>query len=361
MRRSITALATFATCASAATNITESLVQLCTVANSEASLPTDGIAGITMVPSLKSANIYNATDSVLGGGGGQAYLLSTDPLGGLIYGAVGGMTSAGYDNANSAYDEAALLANETINWPATMTRPLVLVSASAKLPVAPLLTNERKMELDSWVLDIPSTGSEYIVKLIELLNIDNLLSIDNVIYDTMIEWMNTGMAKYYDSLQTTLPDLTPCQSSKGKLLHYHSESDPSIPTTSSVHYWQSFRSVMYPDLSEDDSLAALADLYQFYLIPGATHCGANTLQPDGLYPKDNIHTMIDWVEKGIKPTALNTTVGGGAVEGDAVSLCQWPTRPLFHSNTSSGFDCVNDARFIEAWTYSFPAFKIPVY
>lgn len=71
MRHSVTALATFATGASAATNITESLVQLCTVANVKAALPADGtFAGITMVPSLTSANVvYNATDSVLGGGG----------------------------------------------------------------------------------------------------------------------------------------------------------------------------------------------------------------------------------------------------------------------------------------------------
>ena len=31
------------------------------------------------------------------------------------------MISAGYDNANSAYDEVALLANGTIDWPATVS------------------------------------------------------------------------------------------------------------------------------------------------------------------------------------------------------------------------------------------------
>lgn len=50
---------------------------------------------------------------------------------------------------------------------------------------------------------------------------------------------------------------------------------------------------MYPDMSEDESLAALSDWYQFYLIPGAAHCGANNLQPDGPYPQDNMYTMID--------------------------------------------------------------------
>ncbi|TEY63540.1 hypothetical protein BOTCAL_0154g00080 [Botryotinia calthae] len=437
MRRSITALATFATSASVATTITESLVQLCTDANVKAALPADGtFAGITMVSSLTSANVvYNAADSVLGGEGttgpwthcnatvyythtgsndsvfisyalpapsafknrfyvqgGQAYSLSSDPLGGLTYRAVEGMTSAGYDSANSAFDEAALLGNGTINWPATymfgyqaigemtiigkaLTKAIYdiarqgmsqvqrwgeeydgaitgapafrygqqqtahmfpadveqtlhyypppckldqivtaiiaaylcslefdfssivgqsyycaaqnstslgfgfskrqvagssttyqpaqngIVSAEGVAVVktiynglfnskgqraylswqidAELSDAETQYDSDSnsWVIDTPSTGGEYVAKLIGFLNIDNLASIDNVTYDTMVEWMNTGMIKYYDSLQTTLPDLTPFQSSGGKLLHYHGESDPSIPTAPSVHYW----------------------------------------------------------------------------------------------------------------------------
>ena len=92
----------------------------------------------------------------------------------------------------------------------------------------------------AWELDIPPTGGEYVTKFIQLLNIDNLDNLDNldnVTYDTLVEWMNIGFVRYYDSLQTTLPDLTPFQSSGGKMIHYHGESDPSIPSASSVHYW----------------------------------------------------------------------------------------------------------------------------
>ncbi|KAM0123580.1 hypothetical protein ACHAP3_011029 [Botrytis cinerea] len=39
---------------------------------------------------------------------------------------------------------------------------------------------------DSWVFGIPSTGGKYVAKLIELLKIDNLPSIYNVTYDTMV-------------------------------------------------------------------------------------------------------------------------------------------------------------------------------
>jgi tannase len=213
----------------------------------------------------------------------------------------------------------------------------------------------------AWELDIPSTGGEYVTKFIQLLNIDNLSNLDNVTYDTLVEWMNIGFVRYYDSLQTTLPDLTAFQSSGGKMIHYHGESDPSVPSASSVHYWQSVRSVMYPDSTSDESLSALQDWYQFYLVPGAAHCGVNSLQPDGPYPEYNMDIMIDWVENGVKPTGLNATTQAGTYEGETQLLCQWPTRPFWTSNSSAAFECVNDTASIESWTYTFPAIKVPVY
>lgn len=75
-----------------------------------------------------------------------------------------------------------------------------------------------------WELSIPSTGGEFVTKYVQLLDLDNLESLDNVTYDTLIDWMNTAMVRYLDSLQTTLPDLTPFQKSGGKsLLLPHTE------------------------------------------------------------------------------------------------------------------------------------------
>lgn len=211
----------------------------------------------------------------------------------------------------------------------------------------------------SWELSIPSTGGEYVARFIQLLDLDNLSSLENVTQDTLVDWMNTGMVRYLDSLQTAVPDITPFQSSGGKLLHFHGESDPSIPAASSIHYWQSARSIMYGNLSPDESISALQDWYQLYLIPGAAHCGTNSLQP-GPYPQNNMDIMIDWVENGVQPTRLNATVSSGTYEGETQMLCQWPTRPLWHGNSST-FDCVNDQKSIDSWTYTFPAFKLPVY
>ncbi|ETS73339.1 Tannase [Pestalotiopsis fici W106-1] len=211
----------------------------------------------------------------------------------------------------------------------------------------------------AWELDIVQTGGEFVSRWIELLDADNIYSLDNVTYDTVVEWMKVAFVKYYDSLQTTEPDLSNFQSSGGKLLHYHGESDPSVPAASSVHYWQSVRSVMYPDASDEESLETLQDWYQFYLIPGAAHCGTNDLQP-GPWPVSNMGVIIDWVENGITPTKLNATVSSGDFEGETQLLCQWPTRPLWQGN-SSNFDCVNDTTSYDSWTYDFPAFSTPVY
>ncbi|OGM40206.1 tannase subunit [Aspergillus bombycis] len=217
---------------------------------------------------------------------------------------------------------------------------------------------EYNSDTGKWELSIPSTGGEYVTKFIQLLNLDNLSDLNNVTYDTLVGWMNTGMVRYMDSLQTTLPDLTPFQSSGGKLLHYHGESDPSIPAASSVHYWQAVMSVMYGDKTEEEALQALEDWYQFYLIPGAAHCGTNSLQP-GPYPENNMEIMINWVENGNKPSRLNATVSSGTYAGETQMLCQWPKRPLWRGNST--FDCVNDEKSIDSWTYEFPAFKVPVY
>jgi tannase len=211
----------------------------------------------------------------------------------------------------------------------------------------------------SWELDIPSTGGEFVTKYVELLDLDNLSSLENTTYDTLIEWMNTAFIRYADSLQTTVPDLTTFQSAGGKLLHYHGESDPSVPTASSVHYWQSVASVMYSSTSANASWDQLKSWYQLYLVPGAAHCATNTLQP-GPYPEQNMQIMIDWVENGVQPSRLNTTVSSGTYEGETQMLCQWPNRPLWQGNSSS-FDCVFDQDSYDAWTYTFPAFKTVVY
>ncbi|GLA00612.1 hypothetical protein AnigIFM60653_009362 [Aspergillus niger] len=100
------------------------------------------------------------------------------------------------------------------------------------------------------------------------------------------------------AVYTTYPDLSAFKEAGGKIIHYHGESDPSIPTGSSVHYHESVRKIMYPDLTYNQSTDAMASFYRLYLVPAASHCATNAYEP-GPWPQNNMAVMIDWVEKGV--------------------------------------------------------------
>lgn len=140
--------------------------------------------------------------------------------------------------------------------------------------------------------------------------------------------MIRGMQEYQSTLQTNWPDLTPFQQAGGKVIHYHGESDNSIPTASSVRYWESVLSIMYPDLSYLDGADALNDWYRLFLVSGAAHCSPDPNQPNGAFPQTNLQVLINWAEKGVTPTTLNATVLQGSNEGKNEQICAWPLRPL---------------------------------
>jgi tannase len=210
----------------------------------------------------------------------------------------------------------------------------------------------------TWGPSIDGLGGEWVARWLQLLNISSITSYDGVTYDTLRNWMFEGWQRYEDVLQTTWPDLTPYHSAGGKVLHYHGESDYSIPTASSVHYWESVRKIMYPSLSYNASAAALSEWYRLYLVPGGSHCSPNAYEPNGPWPQTNLAVMIDWVEKGVEPTTLNATHLAGANMGANAQICPWPLRPLW---TAGQMECVYDQTSLDTWMYEFDSFPMPVY
>ncbi|KAF7860465.1 hypothetical protein EAF04_008591 [Stromatinia cepivora] len=186
---------------------------------------------------------------------------------------------------------------------------------------------------------------------------DATTSYDNTTDTWGVDITSTGV-RYIDSLQTTVPDISEFQSSGGKLIHYHGESDDSVPPCSSVRYYDSVRSIMYPNQSFNESITSLKEWYKLFLIPGAAHCSTNTLQP-GPYPADNMATMIDWVENGIKPKGLNATVSSGTYKREVQKLCSFPLRPIWDSEGT--LSCEYDQTSVDSWIYTLDAFKVPVY
>ena len=214
--------------------------------------------------------------------------------------------------------------------------------------------------IGAWGLDINGLGGVFPERYLFLLNGSNLVTLDNVSYDTLKTWIMETWQKYEGTLQTTWPDLTTFNAAGGKVLHFHGESDNSIPTASSMRYWESVRQIMYPGVSYNDSTAALNDWYRLFLVPGAAHCSPNNLQPNGPFPQTDLAVLIDWVERNITPTTLNATYLAGQSQGGNAQICAWPLRPTW-SNNGTSMSSLYDQASIDTWHYDLDAFRIPVY
>ncbi|KAF2706308.1 tannase [Pleomassaria siparia CBS 279.74] len=211
-----------------------------------------------------------------------------------------------------------------------------------------------------WELSVSTLGSEFVTRYLELRNTSTLPNLNGVTYDTLRDWMYELWQTYEDSFQTTWPDLTNFQKAGGKVLHFHGESDFSIPAASSARYFNSVRDIMFPGPDYNTSTTQLQDFYRFFLVPGGTHCAANPDQPNGAWPQTSMNQLIDWVEKGNAPNMLNATVAFGANKGQNQQICMYPLRPLYTGNGTT-LECVYDQTSIDTWSYTLDSFKMPVY
>ncbi|MCJ1445285.1 MAG: hypothetical protein MMC23_005790 [Stictis urceolatum] len=215
----------------------------------------------------------------------------------------------------------------------------------------------------SWTLAPSGLGAEWVSRFLELEDSSSLSAQDTagLTYDQLKTWMLYGSQRYADTLQTTYPDLAPFRAAGGKVLHYHGESDPSVPAASSVRYHESVRKIMYPDLSYNESVEALGEWYKLFLVPGAAHCATNPLQANGPWPQTNLEAMIDWVERGVEPVVLNATHLAGESKGQEASICAWPLRPFWTGAGNGTMECVYDQTSIDNWNYDFDGVALPVY
>lgn len=217
------------------------------------------------------------------------------------------------------------------------------------------LETQYDSETKSYELDISGLGGIWIAQFIDFIkDAENIDSLDGVTYDTLKEWMVYSQAKYGDILQTTYPDLSDFKAAGGKVIHVHGEQDYSIPTASSIRYWDSVRSIMYPKKGYRDGAAALDDFYRLFLIPGVGHCATNDYEPNAPWPQYTLQSVIEWVEEGKAPATL-----AGSADIDA-TMCRWPTRPLWTDNAKK-FQCVYDQDSVNSFTYDLDAFSLPVY
>lgn len=187
------------------------------------------------------------------------------------------------------------------------------------------------------VAAITGIGAEWIQYLLNEVA-DESLSLDGVDVETLRSWMIEGQQKYAGTMQTVWTDLSGVQEAGGKIIHYHGEADNSIPTLSSVIYWEQVRRVLYPNATFEESIKSLSDFYRLYIVPGAAHCSPSA--ENGPFPQSVLGSVIDWVENGVVPTQLNATILQGDLEGTRQDICSFPYRPQWSSNSTESHSCV---------------------
>lgn len=210
-----------------------------------------------------------------------------------------------------------------------------------------------------WDPPIDAYGSAFILNNIEKLAQTTFSTLEGITYDDLVSYMLKGYTEYIDTVVTNWPDLTPFNNGGGKVIQYHGESDPSVPTAASVRYWESVRQIMYPEMSYNASTDALNAWFKLFLVPGGAHCVVNPQQPNAPFPFGPLAALIDWVEQGDEPVTLPASATSGPFNGSQ-PLCAWPLRPYYADNGTTQ-ECQYDQESIDTWQYEFDAFKMPVY
>jgi hypothetical protein len=100
------------------------------------------------------------------------------------------------------------------------------------------------------------------------------------------------LAPFWDA---TDPDLQAFDHAGGKLILWQGEADWSIPTITSIAYYQAVIKAM-------GGLAATQQFAKYYLLPSVGHCGGNG--PDTY---NGLGALVAWTEKHVAPQALLAT------------------------------------------------------
>ncbi|CAI7605209.1 unnamed protein product [Penicillium palitans] len=200
-----------------------------------------------------------------------------------------------------------------------------------------------------WELSIASSGGEWVSRFLDF----PFPGFEGRRQHLHLRWRDVRYPRRMDegrndSLHGLAPDLTT----------FHENGVRSPPVRPSNY--ESVRQTMYPGKSYNASNNELKEWYRLFLVPGAAHCASNSAQPNGPFPQTNLHVMTRWVEQGIVPHTLNATVLQGDNKGANEQVCAWPLCPYWKGSGKT-LTCEYDQASIDTFTYTFDAYKTPLY
>jgi hypothetical protein len=137
-------------------------------------------------------------------------------------------------------------------------------------------------------------------------------------------------------IDATIPDLTAVKARGGKILQYHGWSDPGVSPLMSIKYFEAARQITG---SKDTD-----DFYRLFLVPGMGHCQGGAAACSNV---DWLGAMVNWLEKGVAPTALT---GSHIEQGKTTRtrpICAYPGEARYKGTGSTdeaaNFACLGNS------------------
>ena len=116
------------------------------------------------------------------------------------------------------------------------------------------------------------------------------------------------------------PDVDAFRDRGGKLIVYHGWADPDISALSAIDYYEAVASRLDGDTDRHAGLAATAEFYRLFLVPGMGHCRGGP-GPDQF---DALSALEAWVEQDTPPERITASK---VQEGEVLRtrpLCPYP-------------------------------------
>jgi len=139
----------------------------------------------------------------------------------------------------------------------------------------------------------------------------------------------------------TDPDLRPFRANGGKLIQYHGWSDPDIPPTNSINYYESVVAALNSDAISDAGSAGggtrsgglrdTREFYRLFMVPGMQHCTGGP----GTSRFDALTALEQWAEQKKAPEQIPAAhLTNGKVDRTR-PLCAYPQEAKYMGSGST--------------------------
>ena len=164
-------------------------------------------------------------------------------------------------------------------------------------------------------------------------------------YEQYIADFDQSVREYAGVLGTDQADLSAFRDSGGKVLIWHGMVDQLIFGQGTVDYYERVVRRM-------GGLDAADDFARLFMVPNVAHCSGG----DGPQPVGVLEAVVRWVEEGVAPDTLMTSLpaGSGVNDSDAEMtrpVCPWPLVAQ-HDGAGSPYDAASFTCEAASWSAS---------